>query len=809
MNRHQRWWIAIAVIILTLYSATRALTAWVHLPVRLSASTAICDVEPRTALSEDGTWLASAWIQGRKVNDGCTSRGTAVLRWANAGQAQTGWSQQATLPLPSGYSTGCFVHTDVALNGSTAHLAATVWAPCDHMYANSAIAYYTCDLLTGICSPATVVASQAGSEGLRFSDSRIVLDSQNRPHIVFGRGNHSLAQGKLFYTRNLGGGWSVHEQISPGTETAYRPSLAASGDRIHIVWETHRDYQDDQGRWRQNGDVRYRYCEETGACSNIIGYPSPTTLIETTYPVPSIAARDGRIILTWNLCADVDSNPPCEKFYLVYARSNTNGDGFAEQPREVGTETEMRSISISTHYHAGSDGDDNPAGEYASHLNSTVALDPAGLPYLAWQIQEGSGYVITATHAISATESSFTWAHSGLLQFGDGSDNRVYPSLKLTTVDATQAVHLVHMQTWREGIWGRSQVFYDVISPARPGLRLDYTERTSGLPYERAQTITAYVEQSDGTGEPGVPVVFTTTLGSFASNGYGTQQIQTTTNAQGAAIVTLYSNQVGTAHVYAWADSVVDMQRDAEEPGSVLTQTWIFTGTPSMSATPGPVMGGYWITTTVRNHPYSDVDNPESAGMPLDYSLWWCPVNAPDNPPAQQIGADFNVNINTWDYAPTIQVPLGVTGTYRLETHSDTSGDPCENPDTRVAFTDEISATSDYPPDPLITFEDGRPAPNDSMLVTLRQHLAGTVDVWWCTDTGRVVTQLVADDVLIDSAAVEAELHVPSGVSGLYHLESHMNTPAATCGNETTHIASSSLIWPLSSIFLPLVMRGQ
>ena len=156
------------------------------------------------------------------------------------------------------------------------------------------------------------------------------------------------------------------------------------------MWQRHRDYVDGLGRLRQRGDVRYLYCEETGDCGIPLIYPSPITLLETTYPVPNVAARGDRVILTWNLCADVDNNPPCEKFYLVYARSDSNGSGFSP-PREVGTEIEMNFISFSTRYYDGTDDANNQAGEYATHLNAAVELDPDELPYLVWQMQQGSG----------------------------------------------------------------------------------------------------------------------------------------------------------------------------------------------------------------------------------------------------------------------------------------------------------------------------------------------------------------------------------------------------------------------------------
>ncbi|MEJ5312090.1 MAG: hypothetical protein WHX52_20170 [Anaerolineae bacterium] len=919
-----RWRIGIALTLAALYGVTHVLAVWWHLPVLLSTPTAVCDMEPRSAISADGNWLASVWIQGRKINNGCVNRGAAILRWVTTDAAQNGWSSPVTLALPAAYATGCFVHTDVALDGSTAHVAATVWSPCDNTNADSAILHYTCDLASGACSPATVAMAQLGAEGLRLSDTRIVLDSQNRPHIVYGRGDHTLAQGKLFYTRNLGSGWSVTPvQLSPTSENAYRPSLAASNGRIHIAWQYHRDYIDTLGRLRQRGDVRYRYCEEEGVCNPVIGYPSPTTLVESTYPVPDIAARGDRVILTWNVCADVDNNPPCKSFYLVYVRSNTNGSAFPAQPLEVGTDTELRSITISTRYYAGSDDLNNPVGEYGMHLNPAIALDSAGLPYLAWQMQEGGGYVLTTTHAITVAEvgSGFVWAEGEMPQSGDGSDNRVYPSLMLTPVGDMQALHFIYMHTWKAEQWNRSQVHYDVAGPARPIVQLNYTERTSALPLERAQVITAQVTQQNGTPISNAPLLIKTTLGSFDPNGYGVSQLQTTTNAQGTATVTLYSNLVGTAQVSAWIDSVVNSSWDVEEPGAALTQTWVFTGTPTVSVPAELVEAGQWMTVNVRDHPYADLSDPYSTGEPVSYVMWWCLTAAPEYPPAQQLGGAFQVDINTWGrnmlvrapmgmagvyhiethintggdtpcgntdslvavsaiftatapspalsvspgpviagqlltttvlYHPynningepinyylwwcpvnapavtqqigeafqvdrdtwsranwTFRAPYGINGTYRLETHNANVNTPCSDPGSRVAVSPLISGTSSYPPGPLITLNNDRPYPDMMIIATLRQHTEGMYDVWWCTNYGRVVEQRVASAVTVNSDAVQTSVRVPNQVSGLYHLESHTSSPSAGCGNATTYIASSTLIWPYSRIYLPLVARSR
>jgi len=921
-----QWRLGIAALLVALYGATRVYADWLHLPVLLSTPTVICDAEPRSAISADGGWLASVWIQGRKINNGCVNRGAALLRWATEDAAQTGWSSALSLALPDVYPNGCFVHTDVALDGSIAHIAATLWSPCDLSNADSALLYYTCNLAAGACSAASLVMEQLGGSNLRFSDTRIVLDSQNRPHIVYGRGDHALAQSKLFYTRNLGEGWSSTQQISPpDPENAYRPALAASNGRIHITWEYHRDYMDSLNRLRQRGDVRYRYCAEEDVCGDVIGYPSPTRLIEPTYPIPNVAARGDRVILTWNVCADVDDNPPCNKFYLVYARSNNNGTNFAPQPREVGTELEIRFIDLSPNYYAGDDSADNPGGEYATHLNPAIALDPAGLPYLVWQMQQGDGYVLTTTHAISATASEFTWAQEGLPQFGDGNDNRVYPALTLATDGDTQALHLAYMRTWRENQWSRAQIFYDVASSAQPTIQLNYTERISALPQERAQVISARVQQQNGAAIANVPVIVKTSLGSFEPSGYGVSELATTTDAHGAVTLTLYSNLTGTAHVSAWIDSEANASWDSGEPSTTLTQTWVFNAIPSVHVAPDAVEGGQWITATIRHHPYADLTDPYASGKPVNYEVWWCPVAAPAYPLAQQLGPDFQVDIDTWGRSNMpVRVPLGSSGTYRIETHrdlgeggailcdntdsliatsitltstfgaptltvspgpvmggqwmtatvrdhpySDLSGQPldyylwwcpvtapsaptaqqvgaafqvgsetwaridgmfrapfgvngtyrlethnawgetaCENADTRVAVSNVVSATSDYP-GPIITLDNDRPYPNTLIAAMVRLHDYDVYDVWWCTSAGKPVEQRVVAAVTVNSDATPITVRVPTQVSGLYHLESHTSDPGAGCGNDATYFASSPLIWPYSKVYLPLVMRNR
>ena len=127
-----------------------------------------------------------------------------------------------------------------------------------------------------------------------------------------------------------------------------------------------------------------------------------------------------------------------------------------------------------------------------------------------------------------------------------------------------------------------------------------------------------------------------------------------------------------------------------------------------------------------------------------------------------------------------------------------------------IAASQVLSATSDYPPGVLLTVDNPRPYPDETILATLRNHPDGVYDVWWCTDSGTYIESVVASDVNVMASAEEpATVRVPTNVAGLYHLESHDDDPSAGCGNDATLMASSPLIWPYGRIYLPLVMRGR
>ncbi len=66
-------------------------------------------------------------------------------------------------------------------------------------------------------------------------DPQIALDSKGHPHVVW-RGNDGSAN-NIYYSANLGAGWSTPLMISPGsTDGKYPEIVLDSGDNPHVAW---------------------------------------------------------------------------------------------------------------------------------------------------------------------------------------------------------------------------------------------------------------------------------------------------------------------------------------------------------------------------------------------------------------------------------------------------------------------------------------------------------------------------------------------------------------------------------------------
>lgn len=806
---------SIIVIAVTLGLHMQARADFALGSTRLSAPDQVCDIEPRSAISPDGQWLGAIWIRGDRVSEGCSSRGQAVVRWATEGDGQMGWSDPVALTPPS--AKACAVHADIGLNGITLHVAVSYWQTCSSPETDSSIRYYTCNMTTGTCLDHGNAVYQAGTFDLRLSDVRLALDEQARPHVAFARGTHSLADGRILYTRLTGAAWSSPILVSTGTalEGFYRPNIAVSNGRAHFVWARHRTdtFLDPTGR--PIADVQYRYCEvDSSTCypdGDPFTYQYPTNyVLEATYAMPDIAARDDRVMLVWNVCADVKTDAPCEAFYLLYARSNDNGQTLV-QPLEVGSDNPLTLLGSSLRWYAGSD-EASQVSAYTSHARAVVTLNDQGLPRVAWQAEVDGGYVISTTYAITSTDTNFTWApEADSWQIGAGDDIRILPSILLPDppLDDT-GLHVVYMNAWLEqGVSSRSQVYYDYLGTRRPNLTAESATGTHFLPAERAVPLSVLVLDANDNPISDTDVIFNTDQGSFSHAGYGLASMQSTSDHAGRAEVTLYNNLAGTAHVRAWIDSTANGWWDADEPTTVFTHTWHNNTTPALSVGTtwaNVAMPGDLITATLKYHPF---ESPNFVEQAAPYVLWLCPEAGAASGEAKLAGP-LEVDVETWTLADIVlEVPWEAEGSYYLESREDGEASPCVESD-RVAKSPTFEVATTPPPGTAwLAIDKNRPAAGESFQTTLKAHAAGTYEIWWCpaAQDAAPVSEKILENVSVPAGQEPAAtVSVPQGIDGIYRLESH-NQGLGACGNATTREGISALIQPAARIFLPLVSK--
>lgn len=791
---------------------------------RLSEATSVCDIEPRSDSTDDGQWLGTVWIErDQGTGGGCQTGGQAVVRWATEGAQYTTWQGPVRLPLPT--LTACAVHADIALSGSTGHVAVSYWDNCTNQNTDSRVRYYTCDFTTGECFFRNDVALRSGPSFPypRLSDVRITVGGDGRPHVVFAQGETGLlTNGSIWYARGTGVGWASAVLVSIGSpfNGAYLPMIAESQGRLHVVWEQHRSYVNDSGQPFQYGDVRYRYCDtSTSACypeTFAIAYQHPDpSLRDATYPRLSIDARGDTVMFVWNICADVDLDRPCENFRLLYAGSTNNGTTLSPTPREVGgANLELKYIDFSSvPLIPGSDSWPTLVSSYASHARPSVTLDDAGLPHVAWHVETASGYVISTTYATGGGLGSYQWASGSQWQIGDGSDARIAPTIIDVddSLDGEDALHAFLMHAWQEDIGGqsvaRSQVYYDYLGDRRPTLIAEPGPGSLALPQQRATQLRVQARDAGGSPVPNHPVAFVTDHGSFSYLGYGLDVQSAMTDDQGWATVTLYSNLAGGAQVEAWLDLTTNGLREVGEPAVYLDRAWTSNVMPELIVRELQVTAGDLITATLLEHPFESAIQP---GQPVPYALWWCP-NAGAQGYTQHLLGPLNVDVEQWRYLDALlEVPVDADGTYYLETRSNSEASPCTTTD-RMARSVNISVSPAPVPtqDPQLTISDNQPGVGTSITVGVHNHPSASYGIWWCPANGQAapVAQHLATVAVPGTGEATVPVRVPSGVSGLYRIESH--STGGSCGNPGTYQCSSPLLAPASSVFLPLVSRGN
>lgn len=681
----RRLWIALLSGLLVALFAGLSQQAAAHLmhgPTLLSDPAAECSaVEPRLDTSADSQWLAITWIQSTQNSSGyCKDgQGRAVLRWATEGSAQTGWS--APLTVFDGSASGnCIVHADIAVHDTTAHIVATAWSPC-YNTTDAYIYYRTCDLTTGACSSQETVASTTSG---RMLDARIALDDQGAPHVIYNMGQDDASGGEVYYARKSGSSWTTVTELSQNNNycqsNAYRPGIAwtqaTEGSRLLFVWEN-----------RSSKDLCYRVCPAGGTCTTTpVNFRPWTPQSETTAPLPVVVAQNNRVVLVWQVCVDVNPNPPCQSFDLLYARSNDGGTGFiTNNEREVGTDVLKGAVQRA---YPGTN--DEQMATYAAHLRPAATMDAAGQLHVTWQISTtGASSRITSTHVISVpTNQDFDWETRDEWQ-GQGGDLRLLPVIRMAspTVDP-EGMHQVFMQQAAGTTVYR--VYYDYFGTQRvAGVLLQPLTATAMLPDTRELPLVARVLNNGGAPVQGSAVTFniknpdssSMDTASFNYAGVDDSPITLFTDADGWITATIYANRPVTVNVTAWLDYDGNVEVDETEPAAVVSRTWVMD--PNYT-------GGYILVDNyapkssdplqigVRDHPYTA----------YGYSLWWCPITGTVKTRlfyTSTVQAPFNLDLE-------IRTPAGVSGGYyRIESHeSDGGSDGCVDVDSHVAHSARI-----------------------------------------------------------------------------------------------------------------------
>lgn len=221
-------------------------------------------------------------------------------------------------------------------------------------------------------------------------------------------------------------------------------------------------------------------------------------------------------------------------------------------------------------------------------------------------------------------------------------------------------------------------------------LALDFETATNELPGERQHDFAAHVTSPEGDNIGGARVTFRTNGGSFAYAGIGTQVTIQDTMGNGLAPMSIFANEPLTATIEAWLDYDGDGNIDANEPSDTATKIWQATG-PYLIVSDHHPAPADTIGVDLMDHP--------SSGN--SHSLWWCPDGVTSTAVIERLAFPVDVNAATWDTDVTVpvDVPLGVAGFYRLESHrGDGGSNACGNAGTLVAYSAPLQI-AEVPPD--------------------------------------------------------------------------------------------------------------
>ena len=459
--------------------------------IQISRNTACTGVKPRAVMTSDGEWLATVWIEGDASSGQCRDSGKAVLRRAQRSDTTYNWQEpQTIMEGQANADNACVTHADVRVYGATAHIITVKRAPCLGENPSSSVQYFSCDLPTGNCiAPESITWNS--NVGQIITDAELYADDNGKLHVVYDMGTIGAANSsEIYYLRKIDDSW----QEAPGTNlstgvwiegafvdyAAYAPRVDGSGGRLHVVWDAH--------TLSGGGFPLYRYCHtDTGTCP-VEGGPKQINPQWSgdmgTYSLPIIAAHGNRVLTIWHYCSEDPFEAPfCDKFQLIYSRSDDNGSNF------IAPQISEDAVGGSYPYNPGTGFPSTDASNtaYNNHLQPALALDASGLPWVAWHSANNSiysAYMITSTIAISQTELAFNWEYQTGWSIGENNLDRarVSPVILISYQPTTSGMHLIYMAKNASGS-DHYQVYYHYLQEAETPTETP-TETPSETPSE-------------------------------------------------------------------------------------------------------------------------------------------------------------------------------------------------------------------------------------------------------------------------------------------------------------------------------------
>ncbi|MFQ6099715.1 MAG: hypothetical protein ACE5OS_00560 [Anaerolineae bacterium] len=408
------------------------------------SDTETSSVRPDLAVSPDGNRAAVVWTEAPTVTD-MADVYLRVFSFGNWGGKVVVFSYSGEPDAPCAYNAA------VAATNSQARVVYVLFGKCGDMAAGAEVRYATCSLPSGPCTDRGTVVSVSAPQRILWVD--LALDTGGNPHVVWAQYANETAPGKIKYRAYDGTSWGGIEDVGGGGEDGYMPAIAWANGYAHVVWR-----EGQMGGPYDPAYVKYRGNSGSGWSGSDFSQPG------FDLGNPDVAAWGSRVFVVWDQCCEY-TNPsptylPCEKYYLVYRRSNENGTNWPYNPREVGTDY----TALNVKYYSVDDTIDWWGKQYLSFLRPSIALNDEGWPAVAWHADasptpgDREVYTVRYTYSTGVKPSDgVTWTSTITVgQF------RMLGSAAIGVAGGEgggQQLHVAEMQPFLDKTWG--DVYHD------------------------------------------------------------------------------------------------------------------------------------------------------------------------------------------------------------------------------------------------------------------------------------------------------------------------------------------------------------